>query len=531
MAVMDYVKDKRVLALIAVVVLLGILDYHYGIHLGIEFVGGTQVPVTLEHSVTPAQMDQIISILQQRLSTFGLKQVTVEGIGNSQVIVQIPSVSQSDIQSTMDIIQSQGVFQGIVNGKVAVNGSSILSGSVGASPPIISGGNVSWSVNFYVTQTAAVSFSKVSFGQANKPLYMFLDRPTSAIVLINSSTLSTQFGTTQQKEIATMESASQLGTQTIPVEMLNPDGSNWNTLYPFFKSNAGKYSKVILSDGTPQYIVSDLTALNYTVSKNSALNMTPVFITSQNATLGTGLELESWPAIGLLSAPVLNPGITNGTISQGYVIDGFSPPTLSLPGKVAYATNQSKLITSILNGGALPVHVIVGQPIVTPPTLGSKFEQISMVSLLLAVIAVSIVIAIRYRKAFLIAPIILTTLAELFIIISIIGLIGTIDLSAIAGMIAVIGTGVDAQIIISDEVLHHGKGSAMRLRLNSAFYIVYADAFLLTIAMLPLFFSTSLVSVIGFSESTIIGALLGAFVTRPSYGAIISRHYAGEENA
>ena len=170
MAITDYLKDKRVLAVIVIVALLGLLDYHYGIHMGIEFAGGTQIPVTLEHSVTPAQMDQIISILQQRLSTFGLKQVTVEGIGNSQVIVQTPSVSESDIQSTMDIIQSQGVFQGIVNGQVAINGSSILSGSVGASQPIISGGNVSWSVNFYVTQPAAVSFSKVAFGQANKPL-------------------------------------------------------------------------------------------------------------------------------------------------------------------------------------------------------------------------------------------------------------------------------------------------------------------------------------------------------------------------
>ena len=71
----------------------------------------------------------------------------------------------------------------------------------------------------------------------------------------------------------------------------------------------------------------------------------------------------------------------------------------------------------------------------------------------------------------------------------------------------------------------------MKSRLNNAFYIVWADAVLLIIAMLPLFFSTSLVSVIGFSESTIIGALLGVLVTRPSYGAILSIHYARRDNA
>jgi len=55
---------------------------------------------------------------------------------------------------------------------------------------------------------------------------------------------------------------------------------------------------------------------------------------------------------------------------------------------------------------------------------------------------------------------------------------------------------------------------------------------LLIIAMLPLLFSTSLVDIVGFAESTILGALLGVLVTRPAYGAIVSIHYGekgGEE--
>jgi Preprotein translocase subunit SecD len=110
--------------------------------------------------------------------------------------------------------------------------------------------------------------------------------------------------------------------------------------------------------------------------------------------------------------------------------------------------------------------------------------------------------------------------------VSIIGLIGTIDLAAVAGMIAVVGTGVDAQIIITDEVLiKRTAGSSTKLLLGNAFYIVWADAALLVVAMLPLLFSTSLVSIIGFSESTIIGALMGIFITRPAYGALISKHF------
>ena len=526
MSFIDYLKDKRVLGLVLVLIALAVLDYHYGpLHLGIEFAGGTQIPVTLEHSVSPNQTNQIISILQQRLSTFGLKEVTVEGVGTTQVLIDIPSVNQSDIQSTISLIQSQGQFQGIVNGKVAVDGSGILSGSVGASQPTVVGSNVSWSVDFYITQQAAVQFSKIVFGQANKPIYMFLDRPSGAVVLFNTSLFGTSIGSTQQSEIGALQNVLTLGNKTIPLELLNPGAGNWNTLYKFFQLNSGKYKTVIVQNNTPSFITRNLTALNYTLVNVTGVNMTPSFEVNTNAS-GVSTLLNSWPAVGLLTSPILNPGITNGNISESYTISGAAPSTLSVAAQVTYATDQAKLIQSILTGGALPVQVIVGTPTVTQPTLGAQFENISIIALVLAVIAVSIVIAVRYRKMFLIAPILFTTLAELFIILSVIGLIGTIDLAAVAGMIAVIGTGVDAQIIISDEILNKGTDSTMKMRLTNAFYVVYADAFLLIVAMLPLFFSTSLVAVIGFSESTIIGALLGVFVTRPSYAAILSKHYS-----
>lgn len=171
MSVIYYLKDKRIMALLALLLLLLLADIHYGIHLGIEFIGGTQIPLTLEHSVNPDVMSSLISTLQQRISTFGLKQVTIQGIGNSEVYVTIPTVSKSDIGSTIDVIEKQGIFQGIVNGKEAINGSAILGGASGIQPTYLtSGGNVTWSVSFYISQQAAARFARLAFGQANKPL-------------------------------------------------------------------------------------------------------------------------------------------------------------------------------------------------------------------------------------------------------------------------------------------------------------------------------------------------------------------------
>ena len=520
----DYLKDRRIIVLIVIAVALAGLDLHYGLHFGIEFVGGTQIPITLAHGVNASDMSSLISSLQQRVSTFGLKQVTVEGIGNSEVYVIIPSVSGSEINQTVNIIQSQGRFDGYVNGQVAINGSGILKGSIGQPTPAMTNNSVEWLVTFYITQPAAAKFASVVFGQGNKPLYMFLDRPSNTAVFFNGSLpLNRSSLISQASALSALQQALSGGNGTIPViEVYNTNTSVQNA-EKFLQLNRGKYRNILASSGINTALLSYMRANNYTVRLESKANMTPSFtVIGFNETV-----LESWPMVGLLSSPVLNPSITNGNVSDSYQISGVAPTTLSRQAQLAYAQQQTKQIASVLSGGALPVAVFPGTPTTIPPTLGSHFLYISMVAGGIAILFVSAFIMVRYRKLFLVAPILLTTAMELFIIVSIIGLVGTIDLAAVAGMIAVVGTGVDAQIIITDEVLAHGGAeSSAKTLLGHAFYIVWADAALLVIAMLPLFFSTSLVSVIGFSESTIIGALLGVLITRPAYGAILSKHYA-----
>ncbi len=524
MKAMLYIKDRRILTLIVIVAILGILDVHYGIHFGIEFAGGTQIPITLEHGLNASAMSSLITALQQRVSTFGLKEVSVEGIGTSEVYVTIPSVSPTEINQTISIIESQGRFQGFVNGNEALNGSDILKGSIGQIPATTSNNTVDWEVTFFVTQSAATKFASVVFGQGNKPLYMFLDRPTQTAIFVNGSIPTNSTSLTSQATIlSAVQSALNAGNETIPVTIVGNSNASVTNAERFLNQSNGKYTTILVSSNINSTFLSYLRQSNYTVKLESKANMTPTI-----QTLGINeTVVETWPIVGLLSSPVLNPSITNGNVSDSYAISGAAPTTLSKQQQITYATNQTKTIASILSGGALPVAVIAGTPTTIPPTLGSHFLYISGVAGLAAIIAVSIFIVVRYRKMFLVLPILMTTAMELFIIVSIIGLIGTIDLAAVAGMIAVVGTGVDAQIIITDEVVARGglQTSAKTL-LGNAFYIVWADAALLIIAMLPLFFSTSLVSVIGFSESTIIGALLGVLITRPAYGAIISKHYS-----
>ena len=78
-SIAGYLKDRRIWPLIIVVALI-ILDLHFGIHFGIEFVGQTQIPITLEHPVNVTAMSSLISALQQRVSTFGLRRLRLKGL-------------------------------------------------------------------------------------------------------------------------------------------------------------------------------------------------------------------------------------------------------------------------------------------------------------------------------------------------------------------------------------------------------------------------------------------------------------------
>jgi preprotein translocase subunit SecD len=98
-----------------------------------------------------------------------------------------------------------------------------------------------------------------------------------------------------------------------------------------------------------------------------------------------------------------------------------------------------------------------------------------------------------------------------------------LDLASIAGLIAVLGTGIDQLVVITDEVLHEGRVPSPSLylkRLERAVAIIVVAAGTVVIAMLPLIVM-DLSTLKGFALITIVGVLIGVLVTRPAYGRII----------
>ncbi|TSD09772.1 preprotein translocase subunit SecD [Haloglomus irregulare] len=238
--------------------------------------------------------------------------------------------------------------------------------------------------------------------------------------------------------------------------------------------------------------------------------------------------------------PDTYPGYCLYTVRDGEVVYGASmSPGLARtirsgdfvkdPAFVITANNfsEAQQLAIDLQAGALPTTLDIegqGTTYFLEPSLANEFKLFSLITALVAVFAVAGMVFLRYREPGVAAPMVLTAGAEVFLLLGFASAVGlALDLSHIAGFIAVIGTGVDDLIIIADEILQSGEVNTSRVfesRFRKAFWVIGAAAATTIIAMSPLAV-LSLGDLQGFAIITIVGVLLGVLVTRPAYGDIL----------
>jgi len=180
-----------------------------------------------------------------------------------------------------------------------------------------------------------------------------------------------------------------------------------------------------------------------------------------------------------------------------------------------------------MKSGALPYSVEVVGSGQVPAAQGTMFKTVVIIAALLAQAAIGVVMYLRYREPRIILPMFLTSLFEIFILLGFASapfVQWEIDLPSVAAIIAVIGTGIDQLIIITDEVMMTGRTPTTKkilAKMSQAFKIIFASAATVVVAMIPLYFM-GFGSLKGFALTTIVGVAIGIFITRPAYGKIIS---------
>jgi preprotein translocase subunit SecD len=340
---------------------------------------------------------------------------------------------------------------------------------------------------------------------------MFLDRPNDAIIVVPEKSLLSdskkrvdKIGKARALEIASQ--ALRLEGGDIPVYVEEDIAEN------FSLAPATNKTKAVVASGSP--LIPKLGEAGFAVVEKTDAEMSPTYFTSTES--GSRDSVVTWKAVGLMSAPHLQPSVTEGVPSNSYTINGPAEGATATQ-KAQDALKKEKELMSILKGGALPVQITIGSKTVIPAPLGEEFLRLSLIGVAFALFAVSIMVSLRYRHLQIILPMICISFAELAILMAVLGSF-TIDLAGMAGILAAIGVGVDAQIIVTDELLK--KEGDARQKMEKAFAIITTSVTVAVVAMLPLLLFSGLVEVIGFATATVLGALLGLFISRPAYGVI-----------
>lgn len=226
--------------------------------------------------------------------------------------------------------------------------------------------------------------------------------------------------------------------------------------------------------------------------------------------------------------------ITGLNIAKVFKYQKITNPQITVSGNpvatqekaVDSAKKEMKFLQAILSTQTLPTELEVVQSYSISSSLGKELLENALWVGLAALLLVAGVVAIRYKNPLIFIGILTALIGEIVIVFGVAAFMRlSIDLAAIGGIIAAIGTGVDDQIIITDEYFRKdNKNISGKGKIKKAFYIIMIAYFTTIAAMIPLsplniFSGIKLLE--GFAFMIIAGVTIGVLISRPAYAAML----------
>jgi preprotein translocase subunit SecD len=412
-------------------------------NLGIEFQGGTRLLLSIETNETGDAQErlaqQVREILQLRMQRYGLSdpQLRTVRIGDEyQIQVQVGGTNQSEVRN---LIAREGTFEARMPIPVRDSKNFTLENTYR-----------------FDRQNGNVSVYSFQSGQ-NIGTYQAGDRfelDNTSFIYYNRSDNTANlevvaYSGTDIEEVLTSQSTMQGSGPyqfRFPVVITSEAAQNVQRV-------SQNYQDVLLeSGGSGSYYLGhengEPAKLRLYVDGNreNALNMASVF----------------------KDQVVTQPSITGGADTQ------------------SQAREDMNRLQAILQSGSLPAPVQIESITTLSSSLGSNFMTASILSIIAALIAVGSIVFLRYRDPMVAIPIVFTGASEVYILLGMwFTTVGTLSLSAIAGIIAAVGTGVDDQIIITDESDKTTVRSWAE-RMSRAFFVIFTSAASTIGAMVPI---------------------------------------------
>jgi preprotein translocase subunit SecD len=482
-----------------------------GLDYGLDFAGGTQLQLRLAEPVDSNTMAVEKGILENRLNGLGLKDIPVRPWGNQYLLIQVAGASPEETGNIEEILKQQARFEERIDGELAVKGDEI---TVDLSPQgrtlqkTTSG--YAWGVSVQHNKEGACRFGKVAEGKKGRPVDLFIDRPANTTIIFSKSEyllLSNFTSTRASDDVFFGDLALEVIENRSQIPVFSPDNASHTPL----DLKASGFNTVILAGDESE--ISDsyrnlLEEQGFETSRLPKMNMSY----SEWVKQLTGLE----------NSPTLKFNTLGECVYQAR-ITGSSPTLLQ-------AEAELKETQVLLTSGNLPVKLSVESKSTTEPRLGSRFLKYSFITGVIAIFTVALILFIRYRQPKIVAPLVGVGVSEILIILGLASLINwELDLPAVAGIIAAVGTGVDHLIVITDETLKGGVKKKKRQQIvvltdqiRRAFFIIFTAASTTIAAMLPIM-SVGAGMLKGFAFTTIMGVLVGVLIARPTYAKVIEK--------
>ncbi|PIN98445.1 MAG: hypothetical protein COT90_04380 [Candidatus Diapherotrites archaeon CG10_big_fil_rev_8_21_14_0_10_31_34] len=503
-----------------------------GLKYGIDFNGGTQFQIHLEKPLqNPEEIAQVISILSRRLDWTGLKDTKVTAWGDQFIIAQVAETDPAQVERIELLLKKQGKFEATLEGKTVFSGNDIVhiyKDSQKGYGVLTQADGFEWRLPFMLSEEGAEKFTEMTFHKCTiagfdqgtgrtydcEKTYFFIDRPDAVILMpreIHSKDKdSLLLGNLVENIPKGTEINELLLNAQTPLVLSDSNFSvlDSNELIQF----SSEYENIIVpKDVYTEELLQDLNALGFKVLEIPLEENIPWV----------------WTATGAKEIISLSEDVTN---MQPFVEDLKDAKTYSELVIRGFGSDEKDALEKLSNlailleSGSLPIGVeSIGKETISP-NLGEEFLNVVSLMGLIALFIVVLVLFIRYREPKLIIPMAFTVFAEVVIILGFASFIKwNLDLASLAGIIAAVGTGVDDQIVISDELLRKEADydTSSVNRVKRAFFIIFAAAATSLVTMAPIIlFGFGLGKLVGFAITTIVGVLVGVFITRPAFGEL-----------
>lgn len=468
-----------------------------------KIIGGLGKVVKVEKRTSPETCDEVIEILTARVDPAGLRGARFISLGANLVLYEIPGLLPGEAEV---LLGKPGRLEIFFEDEVLLRGEDIVSvetprGSMERARTA--------ELPFRLTDEGALRFSTKVAGKADHPTVIYVDRPVDAIVLFDEEIL----GELRRLEYDPNERMFKGRPLEVGIEYfirVSAVGTPRDELSPqarqFLEAQRGFMLRILLMGVSPA-IVEEFSP-PYSIENIPRL----------------GEDADDWVerACGVKSVVTISPDLASqlaaGRITKELMIT-ITRPTLE------EAMGEARSLRIVLSE-RLPVNISYESETSIEARLGAEFIREVMKAAILALIGVWMLIYLRYRRLVIGFAIIGTMVMELVITLGAASVLGwSIGLPELAGLIIVIGTGVDHQIIITDEVMRGGipgaKAVSLGGRVSRAFGVIFVAVATTVAAMISLAW-LGFGAMRGFAIITITGLLIAVFLTRPVYARILT---------